>query len=102
MAAKSEKSDKPEKKAPPRPKRTKAETEARLEDIRAEAQSRESVDQKSAAAARVREEEVRDEVADVGVETVVERISWLGLDVYRALSDLAERLTAEVRLLATL
>ncbi len=96
------KPEKPEKKAPARPRRTKADTQSAFESLAAEVAERESVDAKTSASIRANELDVRAEVEGVGVEDVVARISGLGLDVSRALADLAEKLTAEVRLLATL
>ena len=93
---------KAEKKPAPRAKRSKAEVQRDFDELREEIEARESVDAKAEAVARAREEEIRTEVAEVGVEAVVQRIAGLGLDVSRALADVAEKLTAEVGLLASL
>jgi len=85
-----------------RPKRSKAETQQEFEQIQVEAQTaREATDAKVAEATRLREAEVRQSVDSVSVETVVQRVSGLGLEVSRALADVAEKLTEEVQLLAT-
>lgn len=94
---------KPEKKAPAvRAKRSKADVQRELEELQEEAAVREPLDAKVEASVRAREDEIRAEVAEVGVEGVVQRVAGLGLDVSRALSDVAEKLTAEVRLLGSL
>jgi len=85
-----------------RPKRSKAETQQEFEQIQEETQAaRESTDAKVAEVTRLRETEVRQSVDGVSVETVVQRVSGLGLEVSRALANVAEKLTEEVELLAT-
>lgn len=94
---------KTEKKAPPaRARRAKADVQRAFEELQEEAASREPLDAKMEASVKAREDEVRSEVAEVGVEGVVRRIAGLGLDVSRALSDVAEKLASEVRLLGAL
>lgn len=95
---------KSEKKAPTpsRPRRTKSDVQEAFEALEEAADAREPVDAKTQATLKARADEIQVEVAGVGVETVVQRISGLGLDVSRALSDLAEKLNAEVRLLGSL
>lgn len=94
---------KSEKKVPaPRAKRSKSDLQRDFEDLQEEAAAREPVDAKTEASLDAREQDIRATVAEVGVEAVVQRIAGLGLDVSRALSDVAEKLTAEVRLLGSL
>jgi len=85
-----------------RPKRSRAETQQEFAQIQEEAHAaREATDAKVAEVTRLRETEVRQSVDGVSVETVVQRVSGLGLEVSRALADVAEKLTEEVQLLAT-
>lgn len=93
---------KTEKKPPARAKRSKVEVQREFEELQEAVSEREPVDAKTAASVAGREAEVRAEVAEVSVESVVQRIAGLGLDVSRALSDVAEKLNGEVRLLASL
>ena len=65
------------------------------------ADARESADPKIEEAARRHETEVREAVEGVTVESVVQRISGLGLEVSKALSGLSGKLTEEVQLLAS-
>lgn len=89
------------KKGAARARRSREETQqefARIqEDVKA---ARQTADAKTIESARLHESQVRQGVEGVGVETVVQRISGLGLEVSRALADVAEKLTDEVRQLA--
>lgn len=96
MAAKSD------KKSPVRGRRSKNEMQQAFDELQGEVAAHEPPDAKAAASAKAHEEAVRSEVSEVGVESVVQRIAGLGLDVSRTLADVAEKLTAEVRLLASL
>ena len=93
---------KPERKPAARAKRSKAEVQSEFEDLQEQTAARTAVDAKTQAAEIAHDEGIRAEVADVGVEAVVQRIAGLGLDVSRALSEVAEKLTAEVHLLGSL
>jgi colicin import membrane protein len=89
-------------KVPIRAKRTKTEIQREFDQIQEEsADARESSDPKIADSARRHETEVREIVEGVTVESLVQRISALGLDVSKALSDVSGRLTEEVQLLAS-
>jgi len=89
-------------KAPIRAKRTKTEIQREFDEIEEQsANARESADPKIDEAARRRETEVRETVEGVSVESVVQRISGLGLDISKALSGLSGKLTEEVQLLAS-
>ncbi len=84
-----------------RPRKTKAEVQQEFDTIREEVEAaRESADAKAAEAARLREVEVRQAVENVTVESVVQKISGLGLEISRSLSDLSSKLVEEVNLLA--
>lgn len=88
-------------KAPIRPKRTKNEVQREFEEIEKQsADAREASDPKIEEASRRHETEVMEMVDGVTVESVVQRISGLGLDLAKALSGLSVRLTGEVQLLA--
>jgi hypothetical protein len=90
------------KKSAARSKRGKEETQHEFEQIREEAEAaHEATDAKVEQANRLRESAVRQQVDGIGVETVVRKISALGLEVSRALADVSEKLTEEVQLLAT-
>ncbi len=85
-----------------RAKRAKADVEKEFAGIREEVESaREAPDAKAEEAARLREAEVRGAVEGVTVEGIVQRISGLGLEVARALSDVSAKLTDETQLLAS-
>lgn len=89
-------------KAPARAKRTKAEIQRQFDQIQEESvDARESSDPKLEEASRRHETEVREIVEGVTVESVVQRISGLGLDIAKALSGVSGRLTEEVQLLAS-
>jgi len=89
-------------KAPVRPKRTKAEVQTEFAEIQEQLEAaRESADVKAESAARLREGEVRQAAEGITVEAVVQRISGLGLEVSKALSDVSDKLSQEVSLLAT-
>jgi colicin import membrane protein len=87
--------------APVRTRKSKSEVQQEFEDIRDEAEAaRESTDAKTREAALIRETEVRQAVDGVTVETVVQRISGLGLDISKSLSGISAKLIEEVNLLA--
>ena len=90
-------------KPPVRAKRTKTEVQQEFAEIQEQVESaREASDAKARESARLREAEVRQSIDGVTVEGVVQRTSALGLEVSKALSDLAGKLTEEVQLLASL
>jgi DNA repair exonuclease SbcCD ATPase subunit len=91
-----------EKKVPARPRRTKAEVQEQFQALAETLAAEEPVDDKSRTLAAQHEAEVRASVAGIDVAAVVQRVGALGLDLTRALSDMSERLTAEVRLLTDL
>jgi colicin import membrane protein len=85
-----------------RGRRPRAEVQQEFETIREQAeQARETPDAKAEEAARIREAEVRESVDGVSVESVVQRISGLGLGVSKALSDISAKLVEEVNLLGS-
>lgn len=89
-------------KAPARAKRTKQEVQQEFAEIQEQVEAaREVSDVKAEETGRLRESEVRQAVSAVTVEGVVQRISGLGLEVSKSLSDLSTRLTEEVQLLAS-
>jgi hypothetical protein len=90
------------KKAPVRPKRTKAEVQDAFEEIREEtARAREAADPKLSELAKLREAEVRQSVEGISVESEVQRISALGLEISKALTDVSGKLVQEVQRLAS-
>jgi colicin import membrane protein len=89
-------------KVPIRPKRTKTEIQREFDEIQEQsADARESADPKIEEASRRHETEVREAVDGVTVESAVQRISGLGLEISKALSGLSGKLTEEVQLLAS-
>jgi len=89
-------------KAPIRAKRTRTEVQREFEEIQEQtADARESADPKIEEAAHRHEAEVRHAVEGVTVESTVQRISGLGLEITRALTGLSGKLTEEVQLLAS-
>jgi len=89
-------------KAPARARRSRSEVQAEFESIQHQVErERESPDPKAEESARLRETEVRQAVENVTVESVVQRISALGLEVARALADVSGKLTEEAQLLGS-
>ena len=89
-------------KAPVRAKRSKAEIQQEFAEIQEQVESaREAADAKAEGAARLRAAEVRQAAEGIAVEAVVQKISGLGLEVGKALADVSEQLTQEVKVLAT-
>lgn len=89
-------------KAPVRARRSRTEVQQEFDHVSEQVeQARESADPKAEEAARRREAEVRQAVESVTVESVVQRISGLGLDVSKALAEVSGKLTDEVQLLAS-
>ena len=89
-------------KSPVRPKRTKTEVQREFEEIQERtSDARESADPKIEEASRRHETEVREAVEGVTVESAVQRISGLGLEISKALATLSAKLTDEVQLLAS-
>src|SRR5262249_61501744 len=90
------------KKGAARPRRSKEVVQREFSTIQREVEdAHQDGDGKAAEEIRLREEQVRQGVEDAGLEAVVQRISGLGLEVSRAVVELSERLTEEVRLLPT-
>src|SRR4051812_15714010 len=89
-------------KPPLRAKRSKTEIQREFDEIQEQAAAaREAADPKSEDASRRHDAEVRESVEGVTVESTVQRISGLGLDVSKALSGLSVKLIEEVQLLAS-
>ncbi len=64
--------------------------------------ARETADPKSEAAASARDDEIRQAVEGVTVDSVVQKVSGLGLEVSKALADTSAKLAQEVQLLAAI
>jgi len=89
-------------KIPPRPKRSKAETEQEFTEIQEElAATREAADAKAEDVRKAREAETRTAASGLSVEAVVGDISKLGLDVSKSLATLSDQLVQEVNRLVT-
>src|SRR5260370_38061984 len=89
-------------KAPVRAKRSKAEMQQEFVEIQEQVESaREAADAKAEGAARLRAAEVRQAAEDIHVEAVAQKMSGLGREVGKALADVSEQLTQEVKVLAT-
>src|SRR6202051_3983783 len=90
-------------KTPVRAKRSKAEMQQEFAEIQEQVVSaREAADAKVEGAARLHAALVRQGAEGITVEAVVQKISGLGLEVGKALADISEQLTQEVKVLATL
>jgi colicin import membrane protein len=88
-------------KATARPKKTKAEIEEEFSEIRDEVEeAREGARPKVEEQLKLREAEVRQAVDGLSVESVVSRMSGLGLEVSKALAQLSDQLVQEVNRLA--
>jgi hypothetical protein len=86
-----------------RARRSKADVQQEFLKIREEATAeRESKHPKIEEAAKLKEAEVRQAVESVSVEGVAERISGLSVQISKALAEVSEELSAEVRRLATI
>jgi hypothetical protein len=84
-------------KTAPRPRRPKAEVQKEFTELSREVKAAaEDIDAKADELAKVKEAEVREEVAGITVEGVVERMSSLGLEVTRSLAGLSGKLVEEV------
>jgi hypothetical protein len=87
----------------PRTRRSKAEIQKEFTEIRTEVAAAHNVaDRKFEEVAKVRESAVRQAVEGLTVETAVQRISTLSLEIGKALSGLSESLVQEVDRLASL
>lgn len=85
-----------------RPRRSKPEIEKEFSRIAEEASAQqESANPKAEELMKLREMETRQTVEGISVEGVVRRVSALGLDISKSLSDLSAKLVAEVEGLTT-
>lgn len=88
---------------PKRGRKSKVEVQEEFEAIEKEvAKNREESNPKNEDAIREMNREIREAVKSVAVEGVVRKLSELGLEVSKALSDISEKLIAEVQLLSQL
>jgi len=89
-------------KPPARPKRARAEVQREFAEIGEEvAVARETADAKAEEVRRLKEAELRQSVEGISVEGVVQRISALGLEIAKALSEISGKLVEEVNRLAS-
>jgi hypothetical protein len=89
-------------KPPARPKRARAEVQREFAEIGEEvAVARETADAKAEEVRRLKEAELRQSVEGISVEGVVQRISGLGLEISKALSEISGKLVEEVNRLAS-
>lgn len=85
-----------------RTRRPTSEVQSEFSQLREQmAAERETVDKKAAETARLRESEVRQAVDGVSVEAVVQKVSSLGIELSKALSDVSAKLVEQVDQLAT-
>src|SRR4051812_25834829 len=86
-----------------RTRRTKAEVQADFTRLESQNETRKSdTDAKSEELGRQREAEVRETVAELTTEAIVQKIGQLGIEVSRHLSDVSARLTTGTLLLQSL
>lgn len=82
-------------------RRPKAEVEREFEQVRAQAEeAREESSPKAQELERMRETEIREAVNGITVDSVLQRVSALGLDVSKALAGISEQMVGEVNRLA--
>jgi hypothetical protein len=83
--------------------RSKAEVQQEFAEIRkAVTAAQEAPDDKATALERERADETRRAVEGISIDSVVQRVSGLGLEISRALAGINEQMTAEVTRLASL
>jgi colicin import membrane protein len=87
----------------PRARKPAAETQAEFEKIKQEAeQEKLQSDQKTEELRRVAEAEIKQAVGSVSVESVVQKVGSLGIEISKALSDISAQLVSMTNLLASL
>ncbi|MBI4404456.1 MAG: hypothetical protein HY537_09860, partial [Deltaproteobacteria bacterium] len=86
-----------------RGRKPKAEIQAEFEKIESEVESHKAErDVKTEEVAKMREAEVREGVADISVDQVVQKIGNLGVEISKCLSDVSSRLMTGTHLLSSL
>lgn len=86
-----------------RPRKSKAEVQQEFEKIETQVDSEKaSVDLKADEAAKIREQEVKETVSEISVESVVQKIGGLGVEISKYLSDVSWRLMTGTNLLTSL
>src|SRR5262245_40313269 len=85
----------------PKPRRSRPEIEREFEQIQQQgSEERQMADPKLEAVRTGREAEIRAAVDGITVESVVQKISGLGLEVSKSLASVSEQLVQEVERLA--
>ena len=88
---------------PSRKKITKAEVEKEFESmVREEEKNRGASNPKSEELDRLRNQEIRQAVEGMTVDGVIQKISGIGLEISRSLSELSGKLVSEVERLTTI
>jgi hypothetical protein len=85
---------------PKRTRRTKAEVQQEFEVIQQEANDSVAISPKQSEFAKLHEQEIREAVNEVGIDNVAQKISNLNVEISKTLSDLSEKMMADVNLLA--
>jgi len=86
-----------------RTRRSKVEVEREFEKIASDVEkSRETANPKSEEQSRLHEQEVREAVEGISVDGVVQRISSMGLEISKALTELSAKLVSEAERLTTI
>lgn len=88
--------------APKRTRRTKAEIQQEFETIQQEINVPIMTNTKQNEFREQHEQEIREAVNEVGIDNVAQKISGLNVEISKTLSDLSEKMIAEVNLLAKL
>lgn len=83
-------------------RRPKAEVEKEFEKLVEEEKAKADLSPKTVEFAKLREQEVRQAVEDVSIEGVVHRISSVGIDISKALTEVSAKLVSEVEKLTTI
>ena len=86
--------------APKRTRRTKAEIQQEFEAIQQDTHESVTLNPKQSEFEKLHEQEIREALKEVGSENVAQKISHLNIEISKTLSDISEKLMAEVNLLA--
>ena len=85
---------------PKRTRRNKAEVQQEFEAIQQEANDSVAISPKQSEFTKLHEQEIRETVNEVGIDSVAQKISNLNIEISKTLSDLSEKMMTEVNLLA--
>jgi hypothetical protein len=87
---------------PKRTRRTKAEIQEEFEAMQQEATSTVATNSKQNELMKLHEQEIKEAVNEVGVDSIAQKLAHLNLEISRSLSDVSEKMIAEVSMLSKL